>query len=155
MVYSAGKQCYEKLEETEEIIKSKIVGEDVAHADEKGVRVLGKLHWLHTASSRLFTYLFMHERRGKLALKSNKSILDRIRGWLVHDCLSSYFSFNNMKHAICGAHILREFEGLIESGKSKWAWGFKTFLFCNFAYNLATGVNKFFYISKQTFLPIV
>ncbi len=35
-VYSAGKQCYEKLEGKEEIIKSKIVGEDTAHADESG-----------------------------------------------------------------------------------------------------------------------
>ncbi|MCK4923144.1 MAG: IS66 family transposase [Bacteroidales bacterium] len=126
-VYSAGKQCYEKLEEPEEIIKSKIVGEDTAHADESGVRVAGKLHWLHTASSLLFTYLFMHEKRGKLALGSDKSILDRIRGWLVHDCWSSYFKFK-MKHAICGAHILRELEGLVESGKNKWAGVFKTFL---------------------------
>jgi len=126
-VYSAGKQCYEKLEEPEEIIKSKIVGEDTAHADESGVRVAGKLHWLHTASSLLFTYLFIHEKRGKLALESDKSILDRIRSWLVHDCWSSYFGFNNMKHAICGAHILRELEGLVESGKSKWAGVFKTF----------------------------
>jgi len=127
-VYAAGKQCYEDLEETEEIIKSEIVGEDTAHADESGVRVEGKLQWLHTASSPLFTYLFMHAKRGVLALRSDKSILDKITGWLVHDCWSSYFGFDNMKHAICGAHILRELEGLVENGKSKWAGVFKTFL---------------------------
>jgi transposase len=33
-----------------------------------------------------------------------------------------------LKHAICGAHILRELEGLIENGQSKWAKVFKTFL---------------------------
>jgi transposase len=127
-VYSAGRQCYEKLEETEEAIKSKIAESDVAHADETGVRVQEKLHWLHTATSLLFTYLFMHAKRGALALTSDKSILDKITGWLVHDCWSSYFSFDNMKHAICGAHILRELEGLAESGQSKWAKVFKTFL---------------------------
>lgn len=126
-VYSASRQCYEKLEETEETIKSQIAVSDVAHADETGLRVAGKLHWLHTASSLLFTYLFVHEKRGKLALESDKSILDRISGWLVHDCWSSYFSFK-MKHALCGAHILRELEGLVENGKSKWAGVFKIFL---------------------------
>jgi transposase len=127
-VYSASRQCYKKLEETEEVIKSKVAGSDVAHADETGLRVAGKLHWLHTASSLLYTYLFVHEKRGSLALKSEKSILDRIRGWLVHDCWSSYFNFRKMRHAICGAHILRELKGLIESGQSKWARVFHTFL---------------------------
>ncbi len=127
-VYSAGRQCYQKLEETEETIKTKIAEGDVAHADETGLRVAGKLHWLHTATSLLYTYLFVHEKRGALALTSEKSILDRIKGWLVHDCWSSYFNFHKMRHAICGAHILRELEGLIDSEKSKWARVFKTFL---------------------------
>jgi transposase len=127
-IFSAGQQCYEKLEETEESIKSKIAESNVAHADETGVRVEGKLHWLHTASSKLFTYLFVHEKRGKIALESDKSILDKIKGWLVHDCWGSYFNFTKINHAICGAHILRELEGLTESGQGKWAKVFKAFL---------------------------
>lgn len=126
-VYSASRQCYNKLEEAEDVIKIKVTESDVAHADETGLRVAGKLHCLHTASSLLYTYLFVHEKRGRLALESDKSILDRIRDWLVHDCWSSYFKFN-MKHAICGAHILRELEGLIENDKSKWAGVFQNFL---------------------------
>jgi len=127
-VYSASRQCYKKLEKTEEIIKSKVAENNVVHADETGVRVAGKLHWLHTATTLLHTYLFVHEKRGTLALTSDKSILDRIKGWLVHDCWSSYFRFNKFKHAICGAHILRELEGLSEIGQSKWAKVFKAFL---------------------------
>lgn len=127
-VYSASQQCYERLEKSEEIIKSKVAGSNVAHADETGLRVAGSLHWLHTATSLFYTYFFVHEKRGGVALESNKSILDKITGWLVHDCWSSYFSFNKLKHAICGAHILRELEGLIESEQSKWAKVFKTFL---------------------------
>ena len=110
-VYSASEQCFEKLEGSEEIIKSKVTGYNVAHADETGLRVLGKLHWLHTATTLLYTYLFVHEKRGGEALKSNKSILNNFTGWLVHDCWSSYFSFTGFKHAICGAHILRELQG--------------------------------------------
>jgi transposase len=127
-VYSASMLSYKKLEPTEEVIKSGVVESDAAHADETGLRVAGTLHWLHTASSLFYTYLFVHEKRGKLALDSEKSILNRIHGWLVHDCWSSYFKYLTMRHAICGAHILRELEGLIENEQSKWARIFKTFL---------------------------
>ena len=127
-VYSASRQCYVMLGPTEEVIKSGAVKSDATHADETGLRVAGKLHWLHTASSLLYTYLFVHEKRGKLAMDSEKSVLNRISGWLVHDCWSSYFKYHTMHHAICGAHILRELEGLIENGQSKWAKVFHVFL---------------------------
>jgi len=127
-VYSAGKKCYTQLEKAEEAIKLKVTEANVAHADESGLRVLGKLHWLHTATTLDYTYLFVHEKRGKLALDSEKSILDKITGWLVHDCWSSYFKFTGLKHAICCAHILRELQGLIDSGESKWAKTFHYFL---------------------------
>ncbi|NJO92607.1 MAG: IS66 family transposase [Chloroflexia bacterium] len=127
-IYTASKTCYDKLEKTEEIIKSRVASQKVAHADESGIRVNGSLHWLHVATSTLYTYLFVHEKRGKEALDSDKSILSDFKNWLVHDCWSSYFKYNGFNHAICGAHILRELEALVESGNSKWAKTFKTFL---------------------------
>lgn len=127
-VYSASMQCYEKLGESEKIIRSKVTGQDVVHADETGLRVAGKLHWLHTATSQLYTHLFVHANRGAKALESEKSVLGDFKGWLVHDCWGSYFKFDGLAHSICGAHILRELEGLIENHKSKWANLFKTFL---------------------------
>ena len=120
-VYSATERCYQALEESEEQIKTKVVESQVAHADETGLRVAGKLHWLHTATSSLYTYLFVHEKRGGVALTSDKSILNRLTGWLVHDCWSSYFGFDKIKHAICGAHIIRELEWQIENDKREWA----------------------------------
>lgn len=127
-VYSGSEQCFEKLEESERIIKSRVAENNVAHADETGLRVLGKLHWLHTATTPLHTYLFVHEKRGGEALKSGKSILNSFAGWLVHDCWGSYFNFTGFKHAVCGAHILRELQGLIDTWQSKWAKNFKAFL---------------------------
>lgn len=127
-IYSSGEKCYEKLEESEEIIKSKIIASNVVHADETGLRIEGKLQWLHTATTRLYTYLFVHQRRGAKAIQGDKSILDKIVGWLVHDCWYSYFNLPEKKHAICGAHILRELEGLVETRKTKWAKVFKSFL---------------------------
>jgi transposase len=127
-IYSSGEKCYEKLEESEEIIKSKIISSNVVHADETGLRIEGKLQWLHTATTRLYTYLFVHQRRGAKAIQGDKSILDKIVGWLVHDCWYSYFNLPDKKHAICGAHILRELEGLVETRKTQWAKVFKSFV---------------------------
>ena len=126
--FSAGKQCYERLTKTEGIIKARIADSQTAHADETGIRVAGKLGWLHAATSHSYTYLFMHEKRGRMALESEKSLLNDFSGWLVHDCWSSYFRFHKFKHALCGAHILRELEYLIENYHSKWAKVFKQFL---------------------------
>jgi len=127
-ISEAGKRCYENLEESERIIKSKIVGQEVAHADETGIRTAGKLQWLHTATTLLYTYLFVHEKRGSGAIQSKKSILADHFGWLVHDCWGSYFKLDHLKHAICGAHLLRELEALVEDHQSKWAKVFKLFL---------------------------
>jgi len=127
-IYTAAKKCYHALEDSEQIIRTRVASSPVAHADETGVRVEGRLQWLHTASSFLYTYLFMHGNRGKLAMESDKSIIGKIKGWLVHDCWGSYFSFTGHRHAICGAHILRELQGLIDTGQSKWAKTFKIFL---------------------------
>ena len=88
--------------------------------DETGLRVCGKLHWLHTAGNEHYTYLFVHAKRGKKALQSDKSLLKDFTGYAIHDCLASYFTFSGAKHGLCNAHILRELQALIEEN-SQWA----------------------------------
>jgi transposase len=126
-ISSANAICYDKLANTEALIQEKIISSRVINSDESGIRCNGKLHWLHVASTPFFTYLFVHSKRGKEAIESETSILKRFFGWLVHDCWNSYFNLVHLKHAVCGAHLLRELQALIEI-QSQWATLFKAFL---------------------------
>ena len=120
--------CHTLLEPTETAIKDHLLNEKVGHSDESGVRVAGKLHWLHVFSSVLFTYFFVHANRGKKALEDTMSLIPNFKGWLVHDCWNSYFKFTGCKHALCGAHLIRELTALDEKG-IKWAKWFIRYLF--------------------------
>ena len=97
------------------------------HFDETGLRVAGKLHWLHTAGNASYTYLFVHAKRGKKALQSEKSVLKDFTGYAIHDCLASYFSFAEAKHGLCNAHLLRELQALAEEN-SQWAQAMRDLL---------------------------
>ena len=119
-VLSANTTCFEVLEPTEQVIKETILNAPVAHFDETGMRVCGELQWFHVASTGLFTYLFVHAKRGKQALQSSFSLLKDFKNWAIHDCWQSYFDFDNCQHGLCNAHILRELQALIENG-SIWA----------------------------------
>jgi len=88
--------CYDKLFKTEEITKEKIKQEKVGHVDETGIRIEKKLNWLHVFSTRLYTYLFVHSKRGKQAIESEQSIIPDFKNWLMHDCWGSYFPFTQL-----------------------------------------------------------
>jgi transposase len=123
----ANLMVYEGLSESESVIKERLKQAPVAHFDETGMRVEGKLHWLHTCSNEHYSYLFVDSHRGKQALAGANSILTDFTGWAVHDCLPAYFTFFAWKHSVCGAHLLRELQALLESG-SRWAASMKELL---------------------------
>lgn len=127
-ILSANEKAYEALEKPEQEIRKALAEEPTVNFDETGLRAEGKLHWMHTTSSGRFTNLYVHARRGKQALKSEYSILPQFRGWAIHDCWRSYFAFEDCKHAVCCAHLLRELLAL-EELKRKWAAAFRQYLF--------------------------
>jgi len=111
-----------------EVIKAEIIASKTVHFDETGIKENGKLKWLHNASTDKLTYQFVHQKRGKEAMLSERSVLPKFKGIAVHDCWASYFGFSEMKHAICNAHILRELTGIIETSESKWGARLKQLL---------------------------
>lgn len=126
-IVDAVKRCHEGLESTEQAIKKGVLQSIVAHFDETGLRVEGKLHWLHTAGTTLLTYFFVHAKRGKEALWDTVSLLPQFTNWAIHDCWTSYFKFSDCQHGLCGAHILRELTALQEK-QTPWASWFKRYL---------------------------
>lgn len=78
-LYNARQRCYEQLEAVETLFKAAIQAAEVGHFDETGMRVQGKLMWLHVACTAGLTYYFMHPKRGQDAMKA-MNLLPRFSG---------------------------------------------------------------------------
>lgn len=127
-VETALEQGYELAAPLEAVVMGELKEARVAHFDETGVRIGGKLQWLHTASNALYTHLFVHEKRGEEAMRSEASVMKDFSGRAIHDCLAAYFKFTQAQHGACNAHIVRELQSLMEE-HSGWAEAMRTFLF--------------------------
>ena len=112
---------------TKEMIKQNLLNSPVVHADETGVRVNGKTQWIHVASNSKYTLLKVHKKRGREGSEAG-GVLPGYTGILVHDCWRPYFGFDKLRHAVCCAHLLRELNALIETGKHQWASDMKKLL---------------------------
>lgn len=91
----------------------------IAHADETGLRVAGKLHWLHVVSTEHLTWYGVHSKRGREAT-DHFGILPYFTGCLIHDCWQPYFGLD-CSHGLCNAHLLRELIFLHEELGQAWA----------------------------------
>jgi transposase len=118
-LYNAREYCYEQLEPVEQQMKEVIQTAAVGHFDETGMRVKGKLMWLHVASTSGLTYYFIHAKRGRIAMDA-MDILPNFDGISIHDGLSSYAHYN-CDHGLCNAHHLRELLFIVERYEQLWA----------------------------------
>jgi transposase len=87
---------------------------ELVHVDETGLRVAGRLHWLHVACSDRFAALFCHRRRGKEAIDA-AGVLPHCTGIVVHDAFAPYARYRDATHALCNAHLLRELIAVVDS----------------------------------------
>ena len=114
------KRCAEKIDSSIEEIKLNIIASEVVNFDESGMRVNGKLHWLHVACTEELTYYEIHEKRGEEAMDAI-GILPNFTGTATHDHWAPYMNYTECDHSFCGAHYLRELEFVKERYDQEWA----------------------------------
>jgi len=107
------------LEPFETWLTGALTKSSVLHADETGINVDGKRHWLHCNSNRSLTYYYPHTKRGKEAM-DEMGVLPHFSGVLCHDHWKPYYRYE-CRHALCNAHHLRELERAWEQDKQQWA----------------------------------
>lgn len=118
-LYNISRTCYESLEEFETKVKQEIIESPVVNFDETGLYSEGKRKWLHSSSTPLLTYYFVHNRRGKEAMDA-AGILPQFLGTAEHDFWTPYSNYP-CKHAFCNAHNLRDLTFVWEEDKAEWA----------------------------------
>lgn len=91
----------------------------VQHGDETGVRIGGKLHWLHVNCTNWLTHLAWHRKRGRQAM-DEIGIWSRFEGRAMHDRWASYDHYGG-EHSLCGAHLWRDCTYLAEQEQQTWA----------------------------------
>jgi transposase len=119
-IQSARQEQHQALEPFEKRLVEILPQEPILCTDETGVPINKVKHWLHVLCTPLLTFFAVHLSRGKEAIQA-MGIIPKFTGWLMHDFLSSYLSFENCLHTFCKGHLMRELVFLFEQHQQPWA----------------------------------
>ena len=125
-IFNFNKEAYRLLIDFESQTKDELAASNVAHADETGINIGGKGHWLHCLSNDSWTLYHPHERRGLDAM-NDMGVLPRFDGILCHDHWKPYYRID-CTHALCNAHHVRELTRAWEQDGQQWAQKLKNLL---------------------------
>lgn len=122
-VSSVTKRAAEELTEFTDEVRQRLARAGLAHFDETGFRVNGKLAWLHAASTDRYTLLTAHAKRGTEAM-NDAGVLPGFTGVAMHDAWAPYDTYTQATHALCNAHVLRELQAVIDAhpDPDTWCW---------------------------------
>jgi transposase len=105
-----------------ELVRGRIAAADAAHFDETGLRVAGRLHWVHSASTGKYSLITVHPKRGTDGMDA-AGVLGEFTGIAHHDAWAPYDTYSGLTHALCNAHVLRELQAVIDqSSDEAWCW---------------------------------
>ena len=125
-VHNFRQETYAALERFEEIARQRLKEAAIAHFDETGINIAGKLAWLHSASNDRWTLYGAHEKRGKEGIES-LGVLPFFSGIACHDHWKPYLSYDCL-HVLCNAHHTRELTGVVDNEGHAWARDMKDLL---------------------------
>jgi len=125
-IFNFNKQAFRLLADFENQANNALAASYFAHADETGINIGGKGHWLHCVSNDNWTLYYPHEKRGTDAM-NEMGVLPRFKGILCHDHWKPYYKYD-CTHALCNAHHLRELTRAWEQDSQKWAKKLKNLL---------------------------
>jgi transposase len=91
----------------------RIAEAEVAGFDETGLRVAGRLHWVHCARTGKYTLITCHPKRGRDGI-NDAGVLGRFRGVAVHDAWAPYDTYVDVEHQLCCAHAQRELQAVAD-----------------------------------------
>jgi len=64
-IFNFNKEAYRLLEDVESRVKDELAGARLSHADETGINIDSKGHWLHGLSNTRWTLYYPHKKRGR------------------------------------------------------------------------------------------
>lgn len=101
-------------------VRALLAGAPVVHADETFTRAQTKTVFLHVASTAHLTV--MHTGNRSAATIDAGDVLPHLSGILVRDGYAGYTHLDNVLHAWCGAHLLRDLRGIHEADPEGQLW---------------------------------
>jgi transposase len=99
----------------DERLRGLLAAAPVAHFDETGARIAGRLGWVHSASTDKLTRYTAHARRGSEAIDA-AGVLPGFEGVAVRDGWAPYRNYPGCDHGLCNIHHLRELQAAAEAG---------------------------------------
>jgi transposase len=110
------------LQEFLTVVRGRLIGSEVVGFDETGLRVAGKLHWVHCARTDKYTLVTCHRKRGTVGIE-DLGVLGRFCGVAVHDAWAPYDTYQHPDHQLCCAHARRELQAVADGAPAgEWCW---------------------------------
>lgn len=120
-IVEACQETAQQVETVYQLTKAELSDtQDTGHFDETGSRIEGRLWWLHVVCTALLTYYAPHRKRGREALNAI-GIFPAFKGKAMHDGYRSYFQYEEIIHALCNAHHLRDLIFVRDQYQQTWA----------------------------------